>query len=171
MYRNKKGFTLVELMISMAIFSVVLLTIYSFFFTNYKSLNRVSLEVSIQTEAEKAIEKITSIAMESSTVMINTQGTDGKIDNIEEYVKLSKNWVKEYTFTVENNKLMLSSIENSIDKGKIEVADFVEYIICKNITLDGDGTKVIGIEMEIAFERGIKDNEDKVVKSEIYFRN
>lgn len=171
MYRNKKGFTLVELIISMAIFSIVMITIYSFFSTNYKFLDRVSLETEIQNEAEKAIDKITNIAMQSGSVDISTEGTDGKINKNIEYIKLTRNVVMEHTFTVEDNKLMLATTDNGIDKGKIQVANFVEYIICKDISINGSGTKVIGIEIEIAFERGIKDNEDKVVKNEIYFRN
>ncbi|MBU3189516.1 prepilin-type N-terminal cleavage/methylation domain-containing protein [Clostridium bowmanii] len=177
MYRNKKGFTLVELIISMAILSIVMTAIYSFFLSDYKSLNRVSTEVEIQTQAEKAIEKITNIGMESSSVKISTAGTDEKIDNSVEYLKLTKNLVMEhteyteYTFTVEDNKLMLDTIDNGVDEGKIEIANLVEYVICKEITTNGSGTKVIGIEIEIAFEGGIRDNEDKIVKSEIYFRN
>jgi prepilin-type N-terminal cleavage/methylation domain-containing protein len=167
MYRNKKGFTLIEIIIAMAIFLIVMVTIYSFFLTNYKFLNRVSLETEIQTEAEKAIEKITNIAMESSDVDI-IEDIDGKIKNSIGHVKLSKNGVMEYAFTVENHKLMLA-IDAS---APIQVADFVEYIICKENTITNNGvTKVIGIEIEIAFEIGIKENEDKVVKNAIYFRN
>ncbi len=171
MYRNKKGFTLLELIISMAILSIVMSAIYSFFLSDYKSLNRVSSEVEIQTQAEKAIEKITNIGMESSSVIISTEGTDEKIDNSVEYLKLSKNLVMEHTFTVEDNKLMLSTIDNGVDKGKIEIANLVKYVICKEITVNDNGIKVIGIEIEIDFEAGIKDKVYKVVKSEIYFRN
>lgn len=167
MYRNKKGFTLVELMISMAIFSMVMGTIYSFFLTNYKFLNRVSLETEIQTEAEKAIEKITNIAMESSDVEI-TEDTDGKMKNSIGHVKLYKNGGSDYVFTIEDHKLMLAIGASP----KIQVAEFVEYIICNQITITNNGvTKNIGIDIEIAFELGIKDNEDKIINNEIYFRN
>ncbi|MCB2289672.1 prepilin-type N-terminal cleavage/methylation domain-containing protein [Clostridium sp. CS001] len=171
MYRNKKGFTLIEIIISMAIFSIVMIAIYSFFLTNYKSLNRVSLEAEIQSQAQVAMDKITNIAMESSDVVIRTEGTDGKIDKSTEYIKLSKNAVINYTFTVDDNKLMLATIDNGTDKGKTQIADCVEYIICKEISIGDSGTKVIGIEIEMAFEKGIKEGVDKVVKNEIYFRN
>ncbi|MGH4138002.1 PilW family protein [Clostridium sp.] len=166
MYRNKKGFTLVELIISMAIFSIVMGTIYFFFITNYKILNKVSLETDIQTEAEKAIEKITYVAMESSDVEIN-KDIDGKIKNSTGYV-LYKNGGSDYVFRIEDHKLMLA-----VDASPaIQVANFVEYIICNQITITNNGvTKNIGIDIEIAFELGIKENEDKIVKDQIYFRN
>lgn len=170
--RKEKGFTLVEVLITLAILGIILPIIFTFFLTNYKTLNKSEIEVEVQTQAEKAIEKITNIAIESSNVIISTEGTDEKIDNSVEYLKLSKNLVMEHIFTVEDNKLMLKTIDNGVDKGKIEIANFVEYVICKEITIISAGvTKVIGIEIEIAFERGIKENEDKIIKNKIYFRN
>lgn len=64
----KKGFTLVEMVITLALLGIVITAISSFFLSNYRTLNNVSKELDFQREGEKAINLIIEKAMESKGI-------------------------------------------------------------------------------------------------------
>jgi len=64
----KKGFTLIEMIITLALLGIVMTAISSFFLINYRTLNNVSKELDFQREGEKAINLIIEKAMESKGI-------------------------------------------------------------------------------------------------------
>jgi len=64
----KKGFTLIEMLITLALLGIVMAAISSFFLSNYRTLNNVSKELDFQREGEKAINLIIEKAMESKGI-------------------------------------------------------------------------------------------------------
>ncbi|MBU3127721.1 MULTISPECIES: type II secretion system protein [Clostridium] len=157
MYNKKKGITLIELVISIAILSIALTVIYSFFSTDYKAINKAQVELELQSEAEKAIEKISDIAIQSSKMEKN------KTNNIK-FIK--ENIEYEFILSGENNAKKNKKLYLQVDNtDKIEIAKYIEDIIY-NKTEQRD--KIIGVEIEIKLE---KNDIKKNIKTKVYFRN
>lgn len=64
--KRKRGVTLIELIIAFGIFGVIISLIFSFFFSNKKSLNNAEIKSSLQYEAKVVMDKLSSVAMEAS---------------------------------------------------------------------------------------------------------
>ena len=159
MFRYKtKGFTLVELLITLAILGTILSAIYTFFLTNYKTINRAQIEVELQSEGERVIEKISNIAIQCSEMKLTTSDNDDKIDSpddsIEFIVKETVTLIVKATHRFElgnNNKLLLDGVE---------FGQFMEHIKCTKVTN--------GVELEIKLR---KNDIEKFIITTIYFRN
>lgn len=64
--KNKRGITLVELIVALALVVVVMIPLSSFFITNYKYLYKANKEIEAQRQAEKSMNNL-------SDVLINTK--------------------------------------------------------------------------------------------------
>lgn len=159
MFRHKtKGFTLVEVLITLSIVGVILSAIFTFFLTNYKVINKAQIEVELQAEGEKIIEKISNIAIQCSEMKLITSDNDDKIDtlndSIEFIVKEPGTLIVKATHRFQlgnNNKLLLDGVE---------FGQFIEHIKCTKVTN--------GVELEIKLS---KDHIEKFIITTIYFRN
>lgn len=181
---KKKGFTLIETLITTAIFIIVLSILYTFFNTNYKSYSSTEAEINLQEEGDKAIEKITEKAMQCSKVLQVVDENDVtvyyyddesseeennydisiksiKIDNVFEENKYYKFYLKE-------NKLYMSTDDAHTG---ILIAEDVEKLLIKPAGNEGyfQGTKGMYVKFQLAAGRG--NDLKKVVETEIYFRN
>ncbi len=58
-HKNKKGFSLLELVVSVAIFSVILLVVISFFLSTVASNSKTKADREVQENSRKALELIT----------------------------------------------------------------------------------------------------------------
>lgn len=159
MFRRKaKGFTLVEVLITLAILGIILTVIFTFFLTNYKTLNKAQIEIELQSEGDKVINKISNVAIQCSAMnlyILNDDGTItlndvGTIDSESEYIEF---------IGKESNKFTLDSSKKLFLDG-VELGQFIEYIACTKITN--------GVELEIKLRN--KDIE-KFISTTIYFRN
>ncbi|MDF2520911.1 MAG: hypothetical protein K0R84_1539, partial [Clostridia bacterium] len=59
--KNRKGFTLVELILVLALLSIVMVPLSSFMIVNYKYLNKANKQIEAQAEAESAVNAISGI--------------------------------------------------------------------------------------------------------------
>lgn len=151
MFRHKaKGFTLVEVLIALAILGIILPVIFTFFLTNYKTMNKAQIEVEVQSEGEKIIDKISNIAIQCSGINITTSDSDDKIDSINDSIEFIGKETHNFTLA-SNNKLLLDGVE---------FGQYIEYIACTEITN--------GVELEIKLS---KDDVEKSISTTIYFRN
>jgi len=151
MFRHKtKGFTLIEVLITLAILGIILSAIYTFFFTNYKIINKAQIEIELQSEVEKIIDKISNVAIQCSSMNLYILNDDGTIDSESEYIEF---------IGKETNQFILDSNKKLFLDG-VEVGQFIEYIACTKITN--------GVELEIKLRN--KDVE-KSISTTIYFRN
>ena len=69
MFKNcRQGFTLVEVIISMAIMVIVMATLYSMFFSNNKTMNTVGAGVELQSQGEQAMNYIVNAAISAKCI-------------------------------------------------------------------------------------------------------
>lgn len=92
----KKGFTLIEIIISMAIMSMVMLTVYSLFFSNYKTMNTVNSGVELQSQGEEAMKYLVETAL-SANIVNYIKAEDGSL--ITEFNGSNKVKISEISFT------------------------------------------------------------------------
>lgn len=75
---NKKGFTLVELLICVAIMAVIALTLAQFVGISSKTYHRTSSQTKIQEVSQETLTKISNIVRNSKSLVV-TKYDDGKI--------------------------------------------------------------------------------------------
>lgn len=84
MKKSKKGFTLLELMLVLALIVVVLGIIYPFFTSNNRTLNETTVKSELQQEGAQIIESITKNLMEANRIesITSVDGTNSLYVNI-----------------------------------------------------------------------------------------
>lgn len=87
--RRKKGFTLIELIIVLALLIVVLGAVYSFFLSNTKSINSTEVNSDLQRDAETIINSINKNLMEAKSINIILD-SDGSNSLNKELCNISK---------------------------------------------------------------------------------
>lgn len=80
MRRDKEGFSLVELMIALAMTAIVMLIVIGLMGFGVRNLTITRAEVSLQQEAEDAAKHMTSYAMEGSRIHLDTANKKLQID-------------------------------------------------------------------------------------------
>lgn len=74
MRKKKRAFTLIELIITLALTSLILGVIYTFFITNTKSLSKIEINSELQTEASNIqIEILTYLTQSEGVVELNNE--------------------------------------------------------------------------------------------------
>ena len=112
MYSERKGYTLIELLISLVLISLVIGLLMSFFTANLNSFVRVKNDSELQFQAQYVLNFISNKVMKSSNVAdIMTNKNTRIIDSIEEFsiTKISLLYDREdglcYIFEVRGNKI------------------------------------------------------------------
>ncbi|KOA21413.1 hypothetical protein CLHOM_00840 [Clostridium homopropionicum DSM 5847] len=185
MIKKKKGFTLMELLITLALMGIVAAAISTFFFSNYNTLFKVSKELDLQREGERAIDFISKKAMESKGIGeiqpgINTLDQNSITDVTKFVFKIPNQDVDDTTIkgnifwleTVEG-KVQLNYSEGNFDSvnnsyiatGKTVISTGIKSIELKSSNFFKDASNV---EVTIQLEEG---QEEKTINSIIYFRN
>lgn len=73
---NKKGFTLAELIITLAVAGIVMTSVMAFFISNLKKFNMADEQVTLQKEIEKAVDVLSETFIKASKIersQISTQ--------------------------------------------------------------------------------------------------
>lgn len=107
--KNKKrdGVTLIELVIALAIMSIVTGLIFFFYFTNQKKISEIEIKSDLQYEAKTVLDNISKVAMESTGARWN-----------ESTMELSFNRVNEGDIVLKFNK---DKTEISFNKGETDI--------------------------------------------------
>jgi prepilin-type N-terminal cleavage/methylation domain-containing protein len=188
--KKRKAFTLIELMIVLAIISTILGSIYLFFLSNTRSLNSSEANVELHDQAQDILDTMGKDFMEARIIedIISSSNTNVKA---EESSNISKVIIKPVSgnnivYTV-NNGTLQRAIEASTAK---EVAKYIETINIKtlddkrfraeeNRNEDGNeeianehrnSTKSVKITVKLKMKKGNKDYEYEA-SSNITFRN
>jgi len=188
--KKRKAFTLIELMIVLAIISTILGSIYLFFLSNTRSLNSSEANVELHDQAQAILDTMGKDFMEARIIedIISSSNTNAKAEKL---VNISKVTIKPVSgnnivYTV-NNGTLQRAIEGSTVK---EVAKHIETINIKtlddkrfraeeNRNEDGNeeianehrnSTKSVKITVKLKMKKGNKDYEYEA-SSNITFRN
>lgn len=185
MRKKRQAFTLIELMIVLAIISTILGSIYLFFLSNTRSLNSSEANVELHDQAQAILDTMGKDFMEARIIediisSSNTNEKDKKSSNISKIIikPVSGN---DIVYEV-GNGVLKRRIEGSREK---EVAKYIEIINIettdKKIFRDADedineeiddrnSTKSVKITVKLKMKKGNKDYEYEA-SSNITFRN
>ncbi|MCB2298706.1 PilW family protein [Clostridium tagluense] len=177
---KKKGITLIELIIAMAILAIVLSVISSFFLTNYKALNSVNKDLELQSQGEKVINFMVDNIIDGygvktvETPLVNliskneTEVNENlKLNNETEIKKLCIERLEaggeEYKFELDGNTL-------NFYKGseKKEICNDVSTITVTPLPSGKSFTDCKGIRIEVKLKL---DKIEKKFVNEVYLRN
>ena len=75
MKNNNKGITLIELLVSLAILSIFMVTVTYFLSSSTKSVNQTKKQIAVQQDAKEVYESLNSTIMQASSVRIRTKKT------------------------------------------------------------------------------------------------
>ncbi len=157
---NNKGLTLVELMIAMAIASIVIGSITYFMAASTKSYRKANDEITLQLEAQTILNQLNELIIEAYNVKMNN-ATDMLTIYGGELI---------YYIKLENNKLMLNKKQPGLE---IDTADtwilFGEYVNTFEVKDTGDNNDNSSIL--ISFELSKNGSSYKVSNSLIALRN
>jgi|GEM_PF-2468057 len=177
----KKGFTLIEMLITLALIGIVMGAISSFFLTNYKTLNNVSKELDFQREGEKAISFIIDKAMESKGIgevqpNNNANSSDEKdVTKVVFKIPLSTGEVNEHGHVF---SLVQVNGENQLRYGNGTLDTVTNTYNVTTDTVIARGIK--SIELKSSQGEALKEArsveviiilDQEPVKSQVYFRN
>ena len=154
--RNKKAFTLIELMVTLAIFSVVVVLISAILMQGQIILSKVNNRTIIQDEIRTALLKIQSEAQNSSEAIVNNKfgkfsnnkwlldSTDNTARELVRFIKEGEDTSKVYVEFNDGNKHQL--IEFSINKTTNEIVENSTNILINEI--DGSDADSISVNVE-----------------------
>lgn len=145
MKNKKRAFTLLELIITLALTSLILGVIYTFFITNNKSLSRIEINSELQTEASsiqteiltyltqsEGISEINNMKIDDNNKVSYDENLDsdsGKLDIENLKVKIENEY---YEFKFDESTSMLSL--KAIDKnGNVINKNNLPKILSKNV--------------------------------------
>ncbi len=130
---NNKGFTLVELLVTLGIAGIVITLIFNFLIINLKTFNQSSDEIALQEESQRIMNKIIEIGMESTKVKIDKQ------NGVEKIIFINKEEEKSY-----EEKFTLS--ENVLKYNGEQIGKNIKYITITPVSNE-KGIKIkIGLE-------------------------
>ncbi|MGV8983341.1 PilW family protein [Clostridium sp.] len=172
---KKKGMTLIELLIAMAILAIVLSVVSTFFLTNYNTLNSVNKDLELQSQGEKAInfmvdniidgygiktaEKLlVNIDLNSSSETEITKLSVAKQDSTE----------KKYISVFELDKGILNYDKGTDGSVNTEICNGIKSIIITPLPLGKSFSSGNGLRIKITMEAG---KLEKVFVNEVYMRN
>lgn len=157
-----KGITLIELIITLGLLGVITALVFSFFFTNKNTLNKVEIKSDLQYEAKEVMNKIARYAMEATKVEYKEDEPTIKFIMVDNSVAV---------FTVKGGRSIEHGGKVSIEGKEITFGDGgdSDATLCaslKSISLSGDKDKNIQVELELE-KKGVIYS----VKDSFLFRN
>lgn len=123
--KNKKrnGVTLIELVIALAIMSIVTGLIFFFYFTNQKKISEIEIKSDLQYEAKTVLDNISKVAMESKGAKWNDSTMElcfNEVDDKNIVFKLNKDEHKIFFNKGETDFILSNHFKN------IEIEDLVD---------------------------------------------
>ena len=165
---RKKGFTLLELMVTLCIFLILSVMISAILIQGQRILVSVDNGAKIQNEVRTALLKIQTEAQNSDEVIINNKfgefnGNQWILDNsssssreLLRFINDGEDTAKVYVEVNDGNKHQL--VEFSVNKISNQIIDNSKNILISNI--DGDDANSIGLDVEVINDsKGNKINE------------
>ncbi|WP_238884244.1 prepilin-type N-terminal cleavage/methylation domain-containing protein [Clostridium sp. YIM B02551] len=166
MKKRKKGFTIIELLLVLALSAVVLGVVFSFFLSNTRTINATGVNSDLQEEAQDITEKITKDLMEAESIraIINSDSVDVLTRNSCDISRVEIGFL-----TVESVTYLLSG-SNLTKNGEVIGTD-VESLNVE--TLDGRSfSQTKGVKITINLSKDFaNENYTYKASTNIIFRN
>ncbi len=156
-----KGITLIELIITLGLLGVITALVFSFFFTNKNTLNKVEIKSDLQYEAKEVMNKISKYAMEASKVEIGEDKVTFLGADVNDKVVFK---VTECSKTEEGNKVTFTGQALTMSIGEATEKEICTRL--KFITFSGDEEK--NIEVKLMLE---EKNVTYSISDNFVFRN
>ncbi|GCD13234.1 type II secretion system protein [Clostridium tagluense] len=171
MYTKKKGVTLIELIITIAILSIVLSVIGSFFFTNYKALNSVNKDLELQSKGEKAINCMMDSIIDGYGV-VEVKAIEGSPETEISKLAVTKEL---YTsvFELRNGILYYGkgTLTDINGKANEKVCNSIKSIMITTLPIGESFSNCTGLKIKITMASDKTGKLEKVFGNEVYFRN
>ncbi|OPJ56339.1 PilW family protein [Alkalithermobacter paradoxus] len=136
---NKRGFTIIELLISLGIVSIVFSIIFSFFTMNFNMFKKSNDIIDIQNEGQIAMAKIVNIAMVSSGISNIYDYNNINQDDTKDKISLGKIIFKEGDiFQVKEGNLKHNGniIANHIKNIKVSPIDDISFLQSNGLIIE-----------------------------------
>ena len=169
MIKNNKGFTILEIIITLAIFSIVITMVGRFLITNIKHYNRINDNTEIMDQAQFVtgfldIELSQSAGIKSIISIDGLKLMDSNLGNYIKYIEL---------YTRDNTKLVNPSfqLKNGNDifyKSNSELGTYIDKIYVEPIPMNQSFKDSKGVAYKIYFK---KDKSTYSIEKSIHFRN
>lgn len=128
--KDKRGFTLIELIVVLGLSGIVISIVMSFFIANYKSYETISTESEVQYQSQYIINYMTNIILEAQ--MYEGSGTFRFING------------EKSEFEVENKKIKHTSYNsNGTVKSVVSIGNYVKDIDITNNTNEVNITLIL----------------------------
>jgi len=161
--KNKKGFSLIELMVVVAILGIIILGLVTFFTGGTKSWVAGQSQLKAQREARQAMDRMVREIREGKNVKLGSDGDTIVILDID----LSEKVFRRDGFTLRESSSSL--IENLIDKNYTTYPIFKYYNETVEVSPDGSNVSKVHIELEIDIDKD--RNPDITLNSDVNLRN
>jgi prepilin-type N-terminal cleavage/methylation domain-containing protein len=171
---NNRGFSLIELVVAMAVLAIVGASIYAFVSTSTKSYNNVSQDVDLQEEAQIAMNQLTSILMNAQNAVTYNAEADGTrklciYNNDNRYIIEKDSNDSSLYYRLETRK---TDDTGAYTNDFVEVADadralLAEYLDDFNITVDESSSAIV-VDIEMDF---VKAKRSYTAKEKVTLRN
>lgn len=183
--KNKKGVTLIELIIVLALITVVMIPVSSFFITNCKYLNKASKELEAQGQAEKSINNIADILINAKAAVSRSYVDNNSalgIDRIVFSLMDGSFVVLQYMDSNSDGRRDSINVKKTSDIDYIiQASEASETIRAKNIVYfdiifkpddsNISNSNIAVLTITVTDSGNAKGDEIAIVKSEIFLRN
>lgn len=161
--RQQKGFTLVELLVTLGLAGIIISTVMSFFIANIKNYQAINTSAELQYQSQYIINYMTNKLLEANDIISVNGNVDesGKKDISDITFKIGSDVLK---FQVDASDKIIFVDKNS---NSIELGDNV-LSLCMTPILDGKFTDANGLEIELI----LKDGKQQYTASQtVFMRN
>ncbi|MBU3137898.1 prepilin-type N-terminal cleavage/methylation domain-containing protein [Clostridium gasigenes] len=136
MERKSKGFTIIELMITLALTTLTLGVIYTFFFSNNKTISTTELSLELQSEAEVIQKELIELSTQATEIVLIDASKSESVNymalNTEDKLDITSLQIRQYDDASNSNVLYNLKFENK--ELKIQVGNDNDIkILSKNV--------------------------------------
>ncbi|MFO7888638.1 MAG: prepilin-type N-terminal cleavage/methylation domain-containing protein [Eubacteriales bacterium] len=169
MKKDNRGFTILEIIITLAIFSIVITMVGRFLITNLNNYNRINNSTEIIDQAQ-FITSFLDLELSQSAGIKKVKSTEGLslIDSsLGSYIKYIELYTRD-TSQIGNPSFQLKNGNDIFYKSHSELGTYVDKIYMAPIPHNISFKECRGVEYKIYFK---KDNTTYNIEKSIYFRN
>jgi len=169
MIKNNRGFTLLEIIITLAIFSIVISMVGRFLISNLKSYNRINNSTEIMDQAQ-FVTSFMDLELSQCAGIRSVKSIDGLniLDSkLGAYIKYIELYTRD-TSQVGNPSFQIKNDKDIFYKSHSELGTYIDKIYMAPIPHNIAFKDCRGVEYKIYFK---KDNSTYNIEKSIYFRN